>query len=161
MGNKKDHTMNKHQKAKVWKLLKSTIFCSLSTCFNGAPHTTMVQPAITPNWKFIILAKNTRLKVRNLKHNNRVWLTFDATGLFKIPKVVYIKGRAELDSLNQRSFEEFVSYHRWIAKKIIKRLASGKLEQSTRIIVIPEKIITVGLFANPEETVTFNLASIS
>ncbi|MFX0064397.1 MAG: pyridoxamine 5'-phosphate oxidase family protein [Candidatus Hermodarchaeota archaeon] len=155
MENKTDHTMNKHQKEKIWKLLKSITYCSLSTCFNGVPHTTVVQPAITPDWKFIILAKNTRTKVRNLKHNNRVWLTFDATSMFKIPRVVYVKGEAKLDSLNQRSFEEFVSYHGWITKKIIRRLASGKLEQSTRIIVIPEKFITVGLFAHPEETVSF------
>ena len=82
-------------------------------------------------------------------------LTFDATGLFKIPKVVYMKGTAKLEPLTQDSFEDFLSYHGWITKKILKKLTSEGLDNSTRIIVKPEKIITNGIFGKLEDSVSF------
>ena len=149
--------MNTEQKNKIWKLLSGITFCALSTCSNGEPHTTMVQPSVTSELNFIILSKNTRKKISNIKQNNHVWLTFDATGALKIPKVVYIKGTAELEPLNQTTFDEFLSYHGFITKKILKKLTAEGLENSTRIIIKPEKIITVGIFGKLEESISFSI----
>lgn len=149
--------MNEEQKRKIWKLLSGVTFCALSTCSNGEPQTTIVQPSVTPDLKIIILAKNTRKKISNIKQNNRVWLTFDAKGMFKIPKAIYIKGKAELEPLSQNSFEEFLSYHGWVTKKIYKKLTEEGFEHSTRIIIKPEKIITIGIFGKLEDTISFTV----
>ena len=145
------------QKRKVKKILSGVTFCALSTCSGGEPHTTLVQPSVTSELDVVILAKNTRKKIANIKQNDRVWLTFDATGLFKIPKAIYVKGKAELGSLNQSTSEEFLSYHGWITKKIYKKLTNEGFEHSTRIIIKPEKIITNGIFDKLENTVSFTI----
>ena len=93
--------INEDQKSKLKKVLSGVTFCSISTCSEGVPHTTMVQPSVTSELNVVILAKKTRKKITNIQQNNQVWLTFDATGLLKIPKVVYVKGKAELEPLNQ------------------------------------------------------------
>ncbi|MFX0138930.1 MAG: pyridoxamine 5'-phosphate oxidase family protein [Promethearchaeota archaeon] len=149
------YEMNEEQKRKIWKVLSGINFCALSTCSDGEPHTTMVQPSVTSELNFIILSKDTRKKISNIKQNNHVWLTFDATGLFKIPKVVYIKGKAELEQLNQTTFNEFLSYHGWITKKIYKNLTAEGFEHMRRIYIKPEKIITVGIFGKLEDTISF------
>jgi hypothetical protein len=149
--------MNEDQKRKIHKILTKVTFCALSTCCNGEPQTTLVQPSITTENNIIILSKNTRKKISNIKQNKQVWLTFDATSLFKIPKVIYIKGKAELEILTRETFEDFLSYHGWITKKIYKKLTAEGLEHSTRIIVKPEKIITSGIFDKLEETISFTL----
>ncbi|MFW9877101.1 MAG: pyridoxamine 5'-phosphate oxidase family protein [Candidatus Thorarchaeota archaeon] len=149
--------MKAEQKKKIWKLLKGIKFCALSTCSNGQPHTTMVQPSITHELDFIILSKNTTKKINNIKQNNRVWLTFDAAGLFKIPKVVYIRGKAELTQLNQYGFEEFLSYHGWLTKKIYNKLTAEGLDPFRRIIIKPEKIITIGVFGKFEDPISFSM----
>jgi len=146
--------MDENQKEKVWKLLKSTTYCSISTCSNGQPHSTMAQPSITPKWEFIILSKTATKKVKNLQNNNQVWITIDYTGLIKRPKVIYLKGTAELEQLNEKTFNEFLSYHGWITKKILKKLTK-EFSNSTRIKVIPNKIITIGIFDKPEKIVSF------
>ncbi|NHJ21847.1 MAG: pyridoxamine 5'-phosphate oxidase family protein [Candidatus Lokiarchaeota archaeon] len=150
-----DERLNEDQKRKLKKVLSGVTFCSLSTCHEGDPHTTMVQPSVTSELDVIILAKKTRKKIANIKQNNRIWLTFDASGFFKIPKVVYMKGVAKLEPLTQESFDEFLSYHGWITKKILKKLTSEGLHTSTRIIVKPDKIITYGVFGKIEDTVSF------
>ncbi|MFX1288445.1 MAG: pyridoxamine 5'-phosphate oxidase family protein [Promethearchaeota archaeon] len=149
--------MNEDQKNTLKKVLTGVTFCSLSTCSEGDPHTTMVQPSVTSELSVIILAKKTRKKIANIQQNSRVWLTFDATGLFKIPKVVYMKGIAKLEPLTQDSFDDFLSYHGWITKKILKKLTSEGLDKSTRIIVKPEKIITNGIFGKLDDTISFIL----
>jgi nitroimidazol reductase NimA-like FMN-containing flavoprotein (pyridoxamine 5'-phosphate oxidase superfamily) len=149
--------INDEEKEKIYKILSRITFCSLSTCSNGQPHTTIVQHSITSDLNCIILAKNRRKKISNIKQNNKVWLTFDATGSFKIPKAIYIKGKAELEPLNQESFEEFLSYHGVITKKIYKKLTAEGLEYSTRILIKPEKIITIGIFGKLDDTVSFTL----
>jgi hypothetical protein len=101
------------------------------------------------------LAKNSRKKIRNIRKNNKVWLTFDATGMFKIPKVIYIEGRAELEPLTQTSFEEFLSYHVMITKMVYKKLIVEGLEGSMRILVKPEKIMTVGIYGKAQDVVSF------
>lgn len=148
--------MNSEQKKKLWKLLSGVKFCTLSTCSNGQPHSTMVQPSITSEFNIITLSKNTTKKVSNIKQNNNVWLTFDAAGLFKIPKVVYIQGKAELESLTQSTFEQFLSYHGWLTKKIYNKLAAEGFDSFTRIIIKPKKIITIGIFGKFEDTISFS-----
>lgn len=150
-----DERMNEDQKRKLKKVLSGVTFCSLSTCLEGDPHTTMVQPSVTSELDVIILAKKTRRKIANIQQNNRVWLTFDAAGFFKIPKVVYIKGVAKLEPLTQDSFDDFLSYHGWITKKILKKLTSEGFDTSTRIVVKPEKIISYGVFGKFEDSVSF------
>ncbi|MFX1379680.1 MAG: pyridoxamine 5'-phosphate oxidase family protein [Promethearchaeota archaeon] len=145
-----------HQE-KIRKVLRGITFCALSTCSNGEPHTTIVQPSITTDLTCIILAKNTRKKISNLQQNNKVWLTFDATGSFKIPKAIYIKGKAELSILTQESLDEFLSYHGMVTKKIYKKLTAEGLEKSTRIFIKPDKIITIGIFGKLEDTISFTL----
>ncbi len=68
-----------------------------------------------------------------------------------------MKGKAELGPLNQENFEEFLSYHGWITKKIYKKLTAEGFEQSTRIIIKPEKIITIGIFDKLDNAVSFFL----
>lgn len=147
--------LNKKQKAKVMKILKKISYCSLSTYSADQPHTTIVQPAVTPDWKILILSKIIRKKVSNIRQNNNVWLTFDAAGMFKIPKAVYIDGTAELESLTQDDFDEFLSYHGWVTKKILSKIASEGFDKSTKITFSPEKIITEGIFAKPDNPITF------
>lgn len=149
--------MNEEQKRKIWKLLSGIMFCSLSTCSNGEPQTTIVQPSVTPELSIIILAKNTRKKISNIKQNNRVWLTFDASGIFKIPKAIYIKGKAELEPLNQTGFEDFLSYHGWVTKRIYKKLTAEGFEHSMKIIIKPEKITTIGIFGKLEDIISFTV----
>ena len=149
--------MNKVQMRKIRKVLSRVTFCAISTCSGGEPHTTIVQPSITSELDVIILTKKTRKKIANIKQNDRVWLTFDATGFFKIPKAIYIKGKAELDSLNEEKFEEFLSYHGWITKKILTKLTEEGFEQSNRIIIKPEKIITFGVFGKLDNAVSFTI----
>ncbi|MHA2394911.1 MAG: pyridoxamine 5'-phosphate oxidase family protein [Promethearchaeota archaeon] len=146
-----------NQKKTLWKVLSGVTFCALSTCSDGEPHTTIVQPTVTSELDIIILAKKTTKKIDNIKKNDRVWLTFDAAGFFKIPKAIYVKGRAELDSLNQENFEEFLSYHGWITKKIYKKLTAEGFEESIRIIIKPEKIITIGIFDKLDNAISFTI----
>ena len=120
--------MNEKQMNEIRKILSGVTFCALSTCSDGEPHTTMVQPSVTAELNIIILSKNTRKKIKNIKQNNRVWLTFDASGSFKIPKVIYIKGKAELELLNQKTFDEFLSYHGMITKKICQLTKQWRLQ---------------------------------
>jgi hypothetical protein len=117
----------------------------------------MVQASITPNLECIILAKNSRKKIYNIQQNNKVWLTFDATGLFRIPKVIYIKGKAVLEPLTQESFEDFLSYHGIITKLIYRRLTVEGLEDSTKITVKPEKVLTVGIFGKAQDIIFFRI----
>lgn len=84
-------------------------------------------------------------------------MTFDATSSFKIPKAIYIKGKAELELLTQESFEDFLSYHGMITKKIYKKLTAEGLEHSTRIFIRPEKIITIGIFGKLDDTISFTI----
>lgn len=151
--------MNEEERKKIHKTLSGVTFCAFSTCSNSEPHTTIVQPSVTSDLTVIILAKKTRKKIKNIKQNSHVWLTFDATGLLKIPKVIYIKGKADLKPLDQQSLDDFLSYHGWVTKKIYKKLTSEGLEHSVRIIVKPEKIFTSGIFAKLEETISFTLMS--
>ncbi|MFW9866357.1 MAG: hypothetical protein ACFFEN_09710 [Candidatus Thorarchaeota archaeon] len=51
--------MNEDQKRKIHKILTKVTFCALSTCCNGEPQTTLVQPSITTENSIIILSKNT------------------------------------------------------------------------------------------------------
>jgi uncharacterized pyridoxamine 5'-phosphate oxidase family protein len=149
--------MNVEQMKKIRKLLKGIKFCALSTCSNGQPQTTMVQPSTTSKFNFIILSKNTTKKISNIKQNNNVWLTFDASGLLKIPKVVYIQGKAELKPLTQSTYEEFLSYHGWLTKKIYNKLTMDGFDSFTRIIIKPEKVITIGVFGKFEDTISFSI----
>ena len=149
--------ITQEQKDKLWKLLSSVTYCSISTCSDGQPHTTTVQPAITPDWNIIILSGFSKMKVMNLKLNNKTWLTFDLTGMMKIPKVVYIQGTAQVDQVNQEIFDEFLSYHGLMTKNILTKLQSDDFSDSARITVIPEKIITLGVFGKSQEPISFNL----
>ena len=149
--------MDEDQKKKIRKVTSGVTFCMLSTCSEGEPHTTIVQHTVTPELDIIIITKKTRKKISNIKQNDRVWLTFDATGLFKIPKAIYVKGKAELSPLNQENFEEFLSYHGWITKKIYKKLTAEGFELSTRVVIKPEKIITIGIFDKLDNAVSFTL----
>jgi hypothetical protein len=149
--------ITQEQKDKLWKLLSSVTYCSISTCSDGQPHSTMVQPAITPDWKIIILSGFSKKKVMNLKLNNKTWLTFDLTGMMKIPKVVYIQGTAQVDQVNQEIFDEFLSYHGLMTKKILTKLQSDDFSDSARITVIPEKAITIGVFGKSQEPISFNI----
>lgn len=149
--------MDGDQKNHLKKLLSGVTFCALSTCSNGEPHTTIVQPSVTSELDIIILAKKNTKKIDNIKKNDRVWLTFDAAGLFKIPKAIYVKGRAKLDSLNQENFEEFLTYHGWITKKIYKKLTAEGFEESIRIIIKPERIITIGIFDKLDNAISFTI----
>jgi hypothetical protein len=149
--------ITQEQKDKLWKLLSSITYCSISTCSDGQPHTTMVQPAIKSNWEIIILSGFSKKKVMNLKMNNKTWLTFDLTGMMKIPKVIYIQGRAEIEQLNQELFDEFLSFHGFMTKKILHKLTAEGFSDSAQIKVIPEKIITVGIFGKSQEPVSFKL----
>ncbi|MFX1503694.1 MAG: pyridoxamine 5'-phosphate oxidase family protein [Promethearchaeota archaeon] len=147
--------LNEEQKDKILKILKEIRNCSLSTCSNGEPHTTLVQFSITSELKCIILSKNTRKKINNIKNNNNIWLTFDATDSSGMPKVIYIKGKAELEILNQRIFDEFLSYHGEMTRKIYEQLTAGGLEKFTRIFIKPEKVLTAGIFGNVVDTISF------
>jgi hypothetical protein len=145
------------QKEKIWKLLDSVTYCSISTCSDGQPHNTMVQPAITPDREIIILSGFSKKKVMNLKLNPKTWLTFDLTGMMKIPKVIYIKGMAKVDQVNQKIFDEFLSYHGLMTKKILTKLQSDDFSDSAKITVIPEKILTVGIFGKSQECISYEL----
>jgi uncharacterized pyridoxamine 5'-phosphate oxidase family protein len=149
--------MDEEKKNKINKILAGVTFCALSTCASGEPQTTIVQPSVTSDLHIIVIAKNTRKKIRNIKQNNSVWLTFDATGTFKIPKAIYIKGKAELETLTQAYLDEFLSYHGAITKKIYKKLTAEGLEHSIRIFIKPEKIITLGIFDKDLEPVSFTV----
>jgi len=48
--------MNENQKKKIHKILSGITFCALSTCSNGEPHTTIVQPSITDELDCILLS---------------------------------------------------------------------------------------------------------
>lgn len=149
--------INETQRKKILKVLRRTTFCALSTSFNDEPHTTIVQPSITSELDIIVLSNKKRKKIRNIQQNNKVWLTFDAAGILKIPKVIYIKGKAELETLNQETFESFLSYHGWITKKIYKKLTAEGLDNSMRIVIKPEEILTIGIFDKLENTISFTL----
>jgi hypothetical protein len=149
--------ITQEQKDKLWKLLSSVTYCSISTCSDGQPHTTMVQPAITSDWKIIILSGFSKKKVMNLKLNSKTWLTFDLTGMMKIPKVIYIEGKAEIEQLNQELFDEFLSYHGLMTKKIMQKLTSEGFSDSVQIKVIPTKIITLGIFGKSQDPISFKL----
>ena len=149
--------MNEEEKNKIHKILAGVTFCALSTCSGGEPQTTIVQPSVTSELQIIVIAKNTRKKIRNIKQNNNVWLTFDATSALKIPKAVYVKGKAELETLTQASLDEFLSYHGAITKKIYKKLTADGLEHSVRILIKPEKFITLGIFGKDLEPISFKM----
>ena len=149
--------MDEAQKERVRKVISGIMFCTLSTCSEGEPHTTIVQHTLTSEFDIIIIAKKTRKKISNIKQNDRVWLTFDATGSFKIPKAIYVEGKAKLSTLNQENFDEFLSYHEMITKKIYKKLTAEGFEHSTRIVIKPEKIITIGIFDKLDNAVSFTL----
>lgn len=61
--------MDGEPKHHIWKVLSDVSFCSLSTCSDGEPHTTIVQAAVTSELDIIILTKKTMKKIDNIKKN--------------------------------------------------------------------------------------------
>ncbi len=80
--------INEDHKKKIRNVISGVTFCMLSTCSEGEPHTTIVQHTVTSELDIIIIEKKKTKKISNIKQNDRVWLTFDATGLLKIPKAI-------------------------------------------------------------------------
>jgi hypothetical protein len=81
----------------------------------------------------------------------------DRTSLFKIPRCIYIKGTARVETLTEKRFEEVLSCHGWLTRRIFRRLAKDGLENSSLIEVEPEKFITFGLFGKMNEQQSFSV----
>jgi nitroimidazol reductase NimA-like FMN-containing flavoprotein (pyridoxamine 5'-phosphate oxidase superfamily) len=146
--------LNPKEQKKIYKMLRKETYVTLCTSSEDIPQATVVLPAFTEDWKFLILADRKRKKVKNMMKNNQVWIVVDKTIFFKIPRAIYIKGRATITPTTQEDFNTFLSYHSWVMRRVIRRLAKEGLEGSVMIEINPEKLITVGIFDSAEETVT-------
>jgi nitroimidazol reductase NimA-like FMN-containing flavoprotein (pyridoxamine 5'-phosphate oxidase superfamily) len=148
--------LTQKEQKKLKKILKSVYFYSISTCSDNIPQSTMVQPALTENWKFLILSDKSTKKVRNIQQNDKVWLIADKTGMFKIPRSVYIKGTAKIFQATEENFNEVLSYHGWVTRRIFRSLAKDGIDNSVLLEVTPQKFITIGIFGKMNEQHSFS-----
>jgi len=152
--------MTEKETKKMRKALKSVYFYALSTSLNDFPQATMVQPALTEDWRLLVLSDKRTKKVRNIQENDKVWLIADKTGIFKIPKAIYIKGTANLIQLTKEKFNEVLSYHGIVTRKIFRSLVKNGFDDSVIIEVIPTKFITLGIFSKSNEQISFQVPTI-
>ncbi|MHA2173810.1 MAG: hypothetical protein ACXAB2_13705 [Candidatus Hodarchaeales archaeon] len=132
-------TPTEKQARKLWKILDSVYFYSLSTCTENLPQSTMIQPALTKEWQFLVISDSGTKKVRNIKENSNVWLIADKTGMFKIPKCIYIRGTAIVSQLTEKKFEFVLSHHGWLTRRIFRSLTKNGYSKSSLIEITPTK----------------------
>jgi len=144
---------------KLLKMFKSTKYCTLSTSSNDKPHATIVQPAITSNWEILVFSHHLSKKARNISQNKNVWISVGNTGIFKVPRAIYIEGTATVEQLTGESFQFFLSHHGRYSKRIFLKHVKGELDKFILIKITPRKIMTVGIFDKPEKTLSFALPS--
>ncbi|MHA1941427.1 MAG: hypothetical protein ACW97P_06845 [Candidatus Hodarchaeales archaeon] len=86
-----------------------------------------------------------------------MWLITDKTGMFKIPKSVYIRGTATVSQLTENKFKFALSHHDWLTRRIFKSLTKDGFNKSSLIQITPTKFITVGIFGSMNETRSFSV----
>ncbi|MHA2224666.1 MAG: pyridoxamine 5'-phosphate oxidase family protein [Candidatus Hodarchaeales archaeon] len=152
-------SLTQKQVKKLRKLLASSYFIALSTSYNDIPQATMVQLALTKDWKILVIADSATKKARNIRENKNVWLIADKTRFFRIPRAIYIKGTAQVYPVTEENYQEFLSYHSWVTKRILNRLAKNRLNSAVMIEITPTKFITFGIFGKMTEQSSFRVPS--
>lgn len=142
---------------KLRKHLKNVYFHSIATSTKNWPQATMVQPVLVGDWELQFIANKHSKKVRNLQENPNAWMITDSTGMFKIPKVIYSKGKAEVVPLTESLLTEFLSHHGWFSKMMLKRMAEDTIADSVIVKFHPSRFITVGHFGGMGTQVAFNV----
>lgn len=115
----------------------------------------MVQPILKGNWDIDFISDMNTKKVKNLQVNPNTWLIADATGIFHIPRVVYIKGKSSIDLLTEDKFEDFLNHHGPLSTRTFRGLVKDGLDTTAIVTIKPIKFITIGLFGSMNEQVSF------